>query len=161
MSERFSGRVAAALADAGWQPDRDTTGPTTEAIELTCQTLGEDGRRHTPFRAAVLALVEFGGLTVDPGDDGVDLIPRPFVFDPTLVAASVETLADVGSVLGVSLFPIGAEGDMDAILAIDERGRVFSIDHAGEWFLGETLDEAVETLVLGRNPERVRDDGTW
>jgi hypothetical protein len=50
----------------------------------------------------------------------------------------------------------------DAVVAIDERGRVFVLDQAGEWFVGPTFDEALVGLLTGDGPaERVRDDGTW
>jgi hypothetical protein len=48
-----------------------------------------------------------------------------------------------------------------AVLAIDERGRVFALDHTGEWFLGESIETALTTLLLGRLPARVRADGGW
>lgn len=44
---------------------------------------------------------------------------------------------------------------------MDEHGPVFALDQAGEWFLGDTIDAALTTLLLGRAPARVRDDGTW
>ena len=47
------------------------------------------------------------------------------------------------------------------MLAVDEQGRVFALDQAGEWFLGETLDEALVNLTIGGPAARVRDDGTW
>lgn len=160
MSERFSAPTLRALTEAGWQPGRSVAGPTAEAIARACEHIGREGQRHRPFPAAERALDEFGGLTVDPTGDGRDLLPRPFALDPTMAAASTETLADVGAVLGVALFPIGVEGDRDALLAMDEGGRVFSIDHTGEWFLGNDLDAAIESLVRGLAPARVHDDGT-
>ncbi len=69
---------------------------------------------------------------------------------------AADTLADFGAVLGVRLFPLGTERG-DSIIAVDERGRIFALDQAGEWFLGLDIDAALTTLLLGR----VRDDGTW
>ena len=59
------------------------------------------------------------------------------------------------------LTPIGDEGDGTGLLAIDGDGRVFLLDHAGDWFLGDTIEDALTTLVLGLQPPRVRRDGTW
>jgi hypothetical protein len=54
-----------------------------------------------------------------------------------------------------------AEDKGDAILAMDERGRMFALDQGGEWFLGDTIDVASMSRVTGAGPaERVRDDGT-
>ena len=39
---------------------------------------------------------------------------------------------------------------------LDAAGRVYSLDHAGEWFLGQTVDQALITLILGFTPERLR-----
>jgi hypothetical protein len=166
MAGRFSARAEAALRDAGWEPGRSVPGPTETAIAQVCQVTGDGGGRHRPFPAAVAALTEFGGLTVDPegadaGSPGGPVARRPFALDPTLAASTADTLADVGRLLDVRLFPLGVEGDLETVLAIDEAGRVFAIDHAGEWFLGGSLDEAIETLVHGREPSRVYDDGGW
>nr|WP_203777246.1 SUKH-3 domain-containing protein [Actinoplanes deccanensis] len=38
------------------------------------------------------------------------------------------------SIIGSRLFALGVEGDDEAILAIDQHGRVFSMDQGGEWF---------------------------
>ncbi|MET8348926.1 SUKH-3 domain-containing protein [Micromonospora sp. NPDC005206] len=83
-----------------------------------------------------------------------------FDIRPHTIAHTADTLADFGAVLGVRLFPIGTE-QQDSILVVDEHGRVFALDQAGEWFLGDTIDAALTTLLLGRAPARVRDDGTW
>jgi hypothetical protein len=62
----------------------------------------------------------------------------------------------------VPLCPIGVEHFGDTLLAMDERGRVFALDQAGEWFVGETFDEALVGLLTGDGPAaRLRDDGTW
>jgi hypothetical protein len=123
---------------------------------------GRFGGRLTSLpEAASRALAEFGGLTIDPPATGRDLNPRPFALDPTLAAHSVDTLIDAGRALGTALYPLGVEGLDDAILAINVLGQVFAIDAAGEWFLGDTIEAALDTLISGRQPVRVADDGRW
>ncbi|BCJ33269.1 hypothetical protein Athai_07720 [Actinocatenispora thailandica] len=161
MTARFGRTAETALRTAGWTPGRDVSAATAEAIRRTGERIGADGARLRAFPAAVTALNEFGGLAIVPREPGVDQVPQPFAFDPLLAPLCAETLADVSTVLGLPLYPLGVEGDVAALLAIDEQGRVFSIDHTGEWFLGATVDAAIETLVAGRRPPRLRDDGTW
>jgi hypothetical protein len=52
--------------------------------------------------------------------------------------------------------PLGEEHGGQGLLAIDALGRVYSLDHSGEWYLGRTVDHAVTTLVRGTAPERLR-----
>ncbi|MEV0839355.1 SUKH-3 domain-containing protein [Actinocatenispora sera] len=160
MTARFSRAAETALRTAGWAPGRDVSTATAEAIRRTDGRVGANGARLRSFPAAIAALNEFGGLAIVPREAGVDQVPQPFAFDPLLAPACAETLADVATVLGVPLYPLGVEGDAAALLAMDERGRVFSIDHTGEWLLGTTVDAAIETLVAGRRPPRLRDDGS-
>ncbi|MGA8114301.1 MAG: SUKH-3 domain-containing protein [Actinocatenispora sp.] len=148
------------LREAGWQPGRRLEAETAEAIRQTCEHVGRQGQRHEPFPAAVAALNEFGGITAATDRPGVAVAPQPFVIDPTLAAASTETLADVASVLGVRLFPLGLHGELEALLAIDERGRVFAVDDTGEWFLGDSIHSALDGLLTGQAPLRVHDDGS-
>ncbi len=105
-------------------------------------------------------------LTAFPSLVGARLGPGEQVwisrFDirPRQVAHTADTLADFAAVIGARLFPIGTE-NQHSIIAVDEQGRIFALDQAGEWFLGADIDEALTTLLLGRAPARVRDDGTW
>ncbi len=161
MTGRFSERVEAALIDAGWQPGRSVTEQTAEAIRLTCADVGRNGERHQPFPAVVRMLDEFGGLGLKADREGGDYLPRPFAIDPTMASGSAETLADFGRLLGLPLFPVGTEGRYESIIAMDERGRLFALDHTGEYFLGDSFEEAMETLVMGTHAIRVRDDGSW
>jgi hypothetical protein len=158
---RFPTEVDLVLRASGWSEGRQVPDASAEAIRLVCAQPGADGSRHEPFPAAESALAEFGGIYVRQDEPGRELRRRPFALDPTMAAATAGTLADLGRMLGVRLFPLGVEGDGDAVLTIDEKGRVFAFDHAGEWFLGSTLDEALTTLIIGIAPPRVRDDGTW
>ncbi len=80
----------------------------------------------------------------------------PFRLDPRCGLHQPRTLADLGRALGTRLAPLGEEAYGRALLAIDEAGRVYSLDHAGEWFLGRSVDAAVGTLVLGLRQERLR-----
>lgn len=140
---RFANEVASVLSQAGWAEGRQV----------------DDF--DAPFDTATAALREFGGLYVLQDGPGTDLRRRPFALDPTQVAATTETLSDLSAILGTRLFPIGMEGDHDAILAIDESGRVFAFDHAGTWHLGDTLDAALTTVVTGTQPARIDIDGHW
>ncbi len=161
MSTPLSPVAVAELRAGGWEPGRRVEEPTAEAIRQTCAHVGRNGQRHEPFPAAVAALNEFGGISAFTDRPGVAVAPQPFVIDPTLVAACTETLADVAGLLGVRLFPLGLHSELEALLAIDERGRVFAIDDAGEWFLGDTIYTALDALLTGQAPQRVHDDGSW
>ncbi|MFC7758201.1 SUKH-3 domain-containing protein [Catellatospora bangladeshensis] len=62
--------------------------------------------------------------------------------------------------IGCPLAPVGAEQAGDAIIAVDELGRVWVLDQAGEWYAGPELDTAFVVLLQGHPMPRVRDDGT-
>ncbi|MEU4423161.1 SUKH-3 domain-containing protein [Actinoplanes sp. NPDC024001] len=152
---RFPDEVAAVLRGAGWAEGRRVPEMAEAAIRAV------RGAGHEPFPAAERALTEFVGVYLHQDGPGVALRRSPFALDPTMAAPTARTLAAFARVLGVRLFPLGVEGEDDAVLAIDERGRVFAIDAGGEWFLGDDLDAALVTLVTGAEPPRVDDDGTW
>jgi hypothetical protein len=161
MRERLPAEVAQVLHAAGWSAERLTDEQVATAVEFVRDEVGRNGARIVPFPAADEALHEFGGLYVVQDGPGRDLRRRPFAIDPTLVAATTETLADLGALLDTRLFPLGMEGDHDAVLAIDEAGRVFALDHAGVWYLGDDIIAALTTLVTGAQPPRVDGSGTW
>ena len=161
MTDRFPAEVTRVLSESGWSPGHRTDDQTAAAVRYVCDQVGRDGARTESFEAAVDALTEFGGLFVVQDGPGRDLRLRPFALDPTRVAATTETLADLGRILGTSLFPLGMEGDHDSVLAIDRSGRVFAIDHTGTWFLGDTIDAALVTLIHGIEPPRLDDRGHW
>ena len=161
MTDRFPSEVTRVLSESGWFPGRRTDDETAQAVLYVCDQTGREGARTESFEAAVDALSEFGGIYVTQDGPGRDLRLRPFAIDPIEVAATTETLADLGRVLGTTLFPIGMEGDHDSVLAIDRSGRVFAIDHTGVWFLGNTMDAALVTLIFGIRPPRLDDRGQW
>jgi hypothetical protein len=155
MPDRFPPEVLQVLTDAGWSDGRRTDAEAAMAVDIVGEQIGRHGERSEPFPAVTAALAEFGGIYVIQDGAGVALARRPFAIDPTEVAATTETLADLGKHLRTKLFPIGMEGDHDSILAIDEAGRVYAIDHTGTWLLGDTIDAALITLVTGTQPARL------
>lgn len=160
MPDRFPEDVAAVLADGGWAP-RDTDDVLADAaIERTCRVPGPR-HRHVPFPAAKQALTDFPGMVCGRRGPGRQHWIRTLEINPMAAAFSADILADLAAVIGARLFPLGAEGNGDTILAVDEHGRVFALDQAGEWFLGDTIDAALVTLLTGGPAARVRDDGGW
>lgn len=156
---RFPREVGLALAEGGWRPGFGDASLAREAITKVCAVSGRR-HRHRSFPAAEQTLTAFPGLVCNRRGAGERVWIRRFEINPMAAAYSADILAGFGSVLGVGLFPIGAEGE-DSILAVDERGRVFALDQGGEWFLGADIDAALTNLLLGRAVPRVRDDGTW
>ncbi|MEU4676385.1 SUKH-3 domain-containing protein [Micromonospora sp. NPDC023737] len=156
---RFPPEVADSLMDGGWEK-----GPLNEvlcagAIRETAEVRSQR-HRHEPFPAAVRALTDFPAILSRRRGPGEQVWVSRFTTNPLRGAHSADTLADFAAVLGSRLFPFGSEHG-DSIFAVDEQGRVFALDQAGEWFLGSDVDAALTTLLLGRGAARVRDDGTW
>lgn len=161
MTRRFPAEVAEILTTAGWSPGRrDQDRGETYALQVAGYG-SPDGRHHTVTPAALDAYAEFGGLVLTPTGEGIEIAPSTVDLDPRRAVHSVHTLAELGAILGRPLSPLGLENDGVGILAIDDDGRVFVLDHAGDWFLGESVDEALAALLLGRQPARVGEDGTW
>ncbi|MGW4461102.1 SUKH-3 domain-containing protein [Micromonospora sp. NPDC004704] len=157
--DRFPAEVAYALVEGGWRPGFGDSLLAGEAITKVCGVPGVH-HRHQGFEAAERTLTAFPGVVCGRRGPGEQVWIRRFEINPAGAAYSADSLAGLGAVLGVRLFPIGTEGG-DSILAVDELGRIFALDEAGEWFLGPDIDTALTTLLLGRAPARVHDDGTW
>jgi hypothetical protein len=111
--------------------------------------------QHAVFPAAIEAWAEFGGLAVELTGAGREIARTPFLLDPLCGLHQPRTLADLGRALDSRVAPLGEEAYGQALLAVDEEGRVYSLDHTGEWYLGHSVDQAVATLVLGLQPERL------
>jgi len=159
VAGRFPHEVARTLAGGGWigpDPGPDSLGEA--AIDRA--VAASDGHLQ-PFEAARTAVADFPGVRCGRRGPGRRRAIRLLLLDPVPGAYAAATLSEFAEVIGVPLFPIGLEGG-DAVVAIDEWGRVFILDQAGEWFVGSTLDEALTGLLTGDGPaRRVRDDGTW
>lgn len=148
--------MAAALKQAGWHPGRWEIRQAEAWADELARHGGPLDVPHAVFPAAVEAWAEFGGLAFDLGGAGRAMTRTPFLLDPRCGLHLPRTLADLGRALGTRLAPLGEEMYGQAVLAVDEGGRVFSLDHTGEWYLGASVDQALATLVLGLLPERLR-----
>jgi hypothetical protein len=153
--------VEAALRSVGWDPQaRDEARARRWALMLSGYAT-PDGRSHTIVAPAVEVFARYGGVEMPAADEGRQVAPAGFRLDPGRVQATVATLAALGATLHSKLTPIGDEGGGTGLLAIDGDGRVFVVDHTGEWFLGDTIEDALTALVLGIQPARIRKDGSW
>lgn len=159
---RFPVAVDAALKEAGWRPGRWEM----QEAEVWADTLRghatPGGHRHAVFPAAVEAWAEFGGLHVVPGGPGREAAPTGVHIDPLHGLYAARMFADLGRALGSEVAPLGAEvppgADPDesaGLLALDAEGRVYCLDHTGDWFLGQDTDTAFATLLTGLRPVRL------
>jgi SUKH-3 immunity protein len=153
---RFPAAVEAALRAAGWQPGRrDITQAEVWADQLRAH-ICPGGHRHTVLAAAVEAWAEFGLLSVIPvGRRGHEIAPCSVIVDPMRGIHLARTFADLSRALETEVCPLGEEPDSAAKLAIDAQGRVYAIDHTGDWYLGESFDRALTTLITGIRPVRL------
>ncbi|MDO3682894.1 YwqJ-related putative deaminase [Micromonospora sp. C28ISP2-4] len=156
---RFPDEVAHALMDGGWQISMFNEALAMGAMTETKAIAGQH-HRHEAFPAAEAALTAFPAVLSRRRGPGEQVWISRFTTNPLRAAHTADSLADFAAVLGARLFPLGSERQ-ESILAVDEHGRIFALDQAGEWFLGADIDAALTTLLLGRAPARVRDDGTW
>jgi hypothetical protein len=147
---------------AGWSPGPETKGLAQRWILETVTTVSPaDGTGWELFPAAESALAAFCGLTSPSlAGAGEEVAPRGFAVDPRPARHALGTFRAFGARIGCSVFPFGST-DGRGMLAVDEQGRLFCVDHGGWWFLGESADEGLGALAVGRAPRRVRDDGTW
>ncbi|MEV6577235.1 SUKH-3 domain-containing protein [Streptomyces sp. NPDC051582] len=152
---RFPGPVDTALRTAGWEPGRwDIKQAEFWADALRDHTTPA-GHRHTVFPAAVEAWAEFGGLHITAPGPGRQIAPAPVRLDPLSGLHLARTFADLGRALSTELCPLGVDADAGSHLAIDREGRVYGIDHTGDWYLGTDLDEALTLLLTGLQPTRL------
>jgi hypothetical protein len=143
------------LKHAGWHPGRWQIRQAEAWADAVALYDSPHGHHHSIFPAAVEAWAEFGGIAVDLAGAGTRLARTPFVIDPLRGLHQPRTLADFGRALGSPVAPLGEENGGQALLAIDADGRVYSLDHTGEWYLGQTIYQALTTLVMGTVPERL------
>lgn len=154
--DRFPLTVDAALRAAGWRPGRwDIMRAEFWADRLRAH-VSPSGHPHAVFPAAVEAWAEFGTLAIKAHTgSGRDVAAGGLLVDPLCGLHLARTLSDLGRALDTEVCPLGEETAGSGQLAIDARGRVYAIDHTGDWYLGDTFDQALVTLLTGTRPLRL------
>jgi hypothetical protein len=153
---RFPVAVDDALRAAGWAPGRWEMARAEEWADTLRAHESPGGHVHAVLPSAVEVWAEFGGLSIEPTGPGRQVAPTGLVVDPLECLYAARTLGDLGAALGVAICPLGAEsGASGALLAMDETGRVFGLDHTGDWFLGAGFDAALGVLLTGLLPRRL------
>jgi hypothetical protein len=153
---RFPLGVDAALRTAGWQPGRWDIKQAEVWADRLRGHLSPGGHRHAVFPAAVEAWAEFGGLEIPPAaGPGRQVAPSAVVVDPLRGLHLARTLGDLGRALETEISPLGEEPGSGALLAIDPDGRVYAVDHTGDWYVGPDVDRALAALLGGVRPVRL------
>ncbi|MFF8944239.1 SUKH-3 domain-containing protein [Streptomyces sp. NPDC014864] len=152
---RFAVPVDAALRAAGWQPGRWDIRQAESWADTLRDHTSPAGHRHTVFPAAVEAWAEFGGLRITPTGPGRQIAPAALHLDPLHGLHLARTLGDLGRALDSEVCPLGTETETRSLLAIDTEGRVYALDHTGDWYLGPDIDQALTALVSGTQPTRL------
>jgi hypothetical protein len=155
-STRFPVGVDAALRAAGWQPGRWDIMRAEQWADRLRAHVSPGGHRHAVFPAAVEAWAEFGGLAIPAvTGPGRQTAPSSVVVDPMRGLHLARTLGDLGRALETAVSPLGEERDTGAVLAMDAEGRVYAVDHTGDWYIGPDIDRALAALVGGVRPVRL------
>lgn len=153
---RFPAGVDAALRAGGWRPGRWEIRQAEDWADRLRGHVSPGGHRHAVFPAAVEAWAEFGGLAYPPASGpGRQTAPSAVTVDPLLGLHMARTFGDLGRALETEVSPLGEEPDSGALLAIDAEGRVYGIDHAGDWYAGPDIDLALATLIGGGRAVRL------
>jgi len=107
----------------------------------------------TPVEAARGAIERFPAAISSRRGPGHDLWIRPFKLGVTrALRRHAPALAGFSELLQAALFPIGEEENADGVIAVDANSRIFVLDQCGAWFLGGTIETAIETLSEGHQP---------
>ena len=139
----FSPDVEKVLRESGWFPARSVQ------ISQWIDPLVQVGYRPLPVAKRILE--NLGGLEITPPHNEANVFfPGKIVFDPVFAASSeLDRVENWQKQYDIALFPLG-ESDPLFILLCSEDGRIF--DARAEWlyFLGETIESALELLILAR-----------
>ncbi|MFF5852224.1 hypothetical protein GTW29_04230 [Streptomyces sp. SID7834] len=145
-----------ALEAAGWYEGRDVGDRALSAVLGSVALAGPaaDATAWAVFPAAERALRTFHGLRLPPVGPGRDEAPTGCVIDPLEARHARPSLLRLAETTGSRMFPLGRT-DADALLAVDEEGRLFSVGHGEQWQLGDTVRQGLTALTEGRAPHRM------
>lgn len=143
---RFSDTVEQVLIGAGWFHGRNVGSLVSQWEEEL--RLSDN---FEMFATAERALSEFGGLFVNQEGPGETCSREPFRIDPTLAIHEADRFAEFADFLKMKLYPLGEAFGGHGFLAIAENGQVVLLMQDIQ-SLGESIEEALEHLVLGVKP---------
>ena len=150
-----TGTVEEIFTAAGWEPGRRHVAQAEEWADALSAHRSPQGHGHSLFPAAFETWAELGNLILRPAGPGVDHAPSTVVIDPLLGLHWARTLDDLGQALGTRLCPLGQELGGTALIALDREGRLYCVDHTGDWYLGPDVISGLSTLLTGRAPMRL------
>ncbi|WP_157407939.1 SUKH-3 domain-containing protein [Actinomadura atramentaria] len=154
---RFHADVETALFQAGWMPGRDAAARVDPWLADFCAQTDPLGKRHEIFPAARDIYREFGLLDLYPFGRGEETGAFPIHFFPADVPLAEVSAFGLAARLSMRTFPIGRTDDSTNVLIVDEQGRVYMVhDIGGEFFLGTSIDAALEVLVRGLRAPTLR-----
>lgn len=159
-SRRFPDDVHDVLTAAGWRPGRDVSTWVEQWLASVYAGDPEARERLPLFPAARVALTEFGGLRFTQlkrlgyagGGFRVELWPNGGRVIP-------HHYTEFGADIGVPVFPFAWFEDGSSDLVIDATGRVFLLHQAGEFLVGDNLDDAITALVGAAELKEIDDHG--
>lgn len=152
---RFPVAVDDALRTAGWHPGRRDMRQAEQWADTLRAHTAPGGHQHSVHPAAVEVWAEFGNLPLTPTGPGRQLAPTALRIDPLHALHAARTLSDLGRALDTRVSPLGSDGEHSALLVMDADGRVYSLDHTGDWYLARDFDTALAVLLTGTHPERL------
>ncbi|WP_171987896.1 SUKH-3 domain-containing protein [Streptomyces sp. MP131-18] len=150
-----AGTVDQALAAAGWEPGRRHTAQAESWADALSGHRSPQGHPHSLFPAAFETWAELGALRLHPVGPGREFAATAVVIDPLAGLHWARTLGDLGRALDTRLCPLGEEGGGTALLAVDREGRLYCVDHTGDWYLGQDVLSGLATLLTGAAPHRL------
>ncbi|WP_240796693.1 SUKH-3 domain-containing protein [Streptomyces sp. RFCAC02] len=144
-----------ALAAAGWSPGRRHAAQAEAWADALSGHRSPQGHAHALFPAAFETWAELGALTLNPVGAGTAYAPSGIVVDPLRGLHWARTLGDLGHALDTALCPLGEEAGGTALIALDREGRLYAVDHTGDWYLGPDVPAGLTTLLTGAEPYRL------
>jgi hypothetical protein len=140
---KISGEAARLLAKAGWTSGRRVPAPDT----------------IPPTHPAAAVLESLSGFRIGETGPGLECAKSDLNFG--LVDDGHKDIARLEALLGETLFGVAQVHNAHGELHIDGRGRCFGVSlmHSATWFEGETLDAALQGLLVGLRPRPILPPG--